>query len=480
MAKSRLEIQKQILEDLNKRADTLVEAILNEAEISKSALDPSKVQAINDIIHRLEGMTFNGNVELLKSSVNVYDKAIKAIDEQLESEGMKDFEKFSETSLENAKKLLEAQSKNGRIGTIFSKLEEIAKAEKSGDIEKRYNDEQIEQIDYNVKEQKESEAERLNTFNKIMAETRVSRENLKEVDAIVEKVEDLLKEREECKKKLASPDISKEEKEELKKDIEFIEKEIQETSAKAKTDEKDTSYDINKGEKIEGYIKRIQAQLKAKTKTIEAELITQIQGIKGVEVDLGTEKKKVEDYLKDYIADTKKLHNLTNKLTVDKMMLRKNIEKDDKHKEIQELENKKRVYEQRNQELQDNNTVSYETNRGSTIVPETKEMIAYKDKFDWRHPIKSLRNMWSKRGQNSNTKNDKNNKSNEITAVDTVVLKEVEKSVKSIGKGFKDQYKVEEKDRISAEVETALNTRREKFYQQLEQEEAKKAKDSER
>ncbi len=454
MAKSRLEIQKQILEDLNKRADVLVDAILNEAEISKSALDPSKVQAINDIIHRLEGMTFNGNIELLKSSINVYNKAIKAIDEQLKSENMKDFEKFSATSLENAKKLLEAQSKNGRIGTIFEKVEEIAKAEKSGDIEKRYNDEQIEQIDYNVKEQKESEAERLNSFNKVMAQTRIARENLQEVDAIVKKVEDLVKEREECKKKLASPDASKEEKEELKKDIEFIEKEIQETSAKAKTDEKDTAYDMNKGEKIEAYIKRIQEQLKAKTQMIEAELISEIKNIKDVEIDLGTEKKRVEDYLKDYMADAKNLHNLTNKLTVDKMMLRKNIEKDDKHKEMQELENKKRVYEQRN-----------------------KEMVAYETKFDWKHPFKSLKNMWSKRGEKSNTKN---GNTNEITAVDSLVLKEVEKSVKSIGKGFKAQYKVEEKDRISAEVETVLNTRREKFYQQLEQEEAKKAKDNER
>ncbi len=454
MAKSRLEIQKQILEDLNKRADVLVDAILNEAEISKSALDPSKVQAINDIIHRLEGMTFNGNIELLKSSINVYNKAIKAIDEQLKSENMKDFEKFSATSLENAKKLLEAQSKNGRIGTIFEKVEEIAKAEKSGDIEKRYNDEQIEQIDYNVKEQKESEVERLNSFNKVMAQTRIARENLEEVDAIVKKVEDLVKEREECKKKLASPDTPKKEKEELKKDIKFIEKEIQETSAKAKTDEKDTAYDMNKGEKIEAYIKRIQEQLKAKTQMIEAELISEIKNIKDVEIDLGTEKKRVEDYLKDYMADAKNLHNLTNKLTVDKMMLRKNIEKDDKHKEMQELENKKRVYEQRN-----------------------KEMVAYETKFDWKHPFKSLKNMWSKRGEKSNTKN---GNTNEITAVDSLVLKEVEKSVKSIGKGFKAQYKVEEKDRISAEVETVLNTRREKFYQQLEQEEAKKAKDNER
>lgn len=479
MAKSRLEIQKQILEDLNKRADVLVEAILNEAEISKSALDPSKVQAINDIIHRLEGMTFNGNIELLKSSINVYDKAIKAIDEQLKSENMKDFEKFSTTSLENAKKLLEAQSKNGRIGTIFEKVEEIAKAEKSGDIEKRYNDEQIEQIDYNVKEQKESEAERLNSFNKVMAQTRIARENLQEVDAIVKKVEDLVKEREECKKKLASPDASKEEKEELKKDIEFIEKEIQETSAKAKTDEKDTAYDMNKGEKIEAYIKRIQEQLKAKTQMIEAELISEIKNIKDVEIDLGTEKKRVEDYLKDYMADAKNLHNLTNKLTVDKMMLRKNIEKDDKHKEMQELENKKRVYEQRNEELQGNNETFYGTGRNSntTTVAETKEMVAYETKFDWKHPFKSLKNMRSKRGEKSNTKN---GNTNEITAVDSLVLKEVEKSVKSIGKGFKAQYKVEEKDRISAEVETVLNTRREKFYQQLEQEEAKKAKDNER
>ena len=195
--------------------------------------------------------------------------------------------------------------------------------------------------------------------------------------------------------------------------------------------------------------------------------------IKDLEVDLGPEKKKVEEYLKDYMNDVDKVQDLTDKLSIDKKMLKSHIEKDSMHKEMQKLEDRKKIYEQRNEELEEKkNTKRFERQKASE--PETKkEMIEHKEKFDWRHPIKSLKRLWNQK-ESAKIEKEANNNPNEITAVDKLVLREVEQSVKGMGKGFRYKYKVEEKDRISAEVENKLNTKREKYYADLEKQEAQK------
>ena len=266
MARTRLEIKKQILEDLNQRVDELVDAILNEAEISKTKVNVSKMAEINTIINRVERMEFDGNVELLKETLAVYDKAIKAIDQQLESDNMKEFEKFSEESLKEAKQILEEQSKNGRVGTIFDKLEELSEAEKSGDIEKRYNDDKIEEIDYMTREQKEIEEKRIEPFNKIIAKTRESRENLQKINEIFNEFKELAEQREELIKEINSPDITEEEKEAKEEELKEITRRIPKVAAKAKINEKDTGYDIKEKEGAKDYIERVKGTLELRIK----------------------------------------------------------------------------------------------------------------------------------------------------------------------------------------------------------------------
>lgn len=456
---SRLDVQKQILADLNGRVDSLVSQILARAEIEKSVVNTNTMPEIQQIIKGIEGMEFDGNVDLLKQTVAVYEKAINAIDEQIKSKEMNGYAEYSKTSLEEAKKLLETQSKDGRVGTIFSKLEELSEAEKSGDIEKRYNDDKIDELNYNIEGIEKEEKEKVDPYNKILAETRKEREKLQNLDSIVAELKKLVTERKDIIKKLSEP-IEETEKVKLRTNLKEIEKEIKSVPLKARKDEKDKQYDMNENEDISSYISRVNDTLQDNITDVEKTIQEKLIKMKSMDIYKdNTLHEKVENYLSEYMIDSdesrKKIHGLTQKIEIDRNMTRKAIEKDDSHKELKDLQSKKEVYEKRNEELQQETSESqaYESPVG---------MVEYK-KFDWRHPFKSLKQRWNTRKNNS--------KKEETTSVDKIVLKEIEKSVKSSGKGFKEQYKVEEKDRISAEVETSLNTKREQFYASLEQKE---------
>lgn len=457
MAQSVLETRKKILEDLKRRADSLVSEILVEADINEEKVDPSSFKALDEIIKRVENMKFDGNIELLRETVAVYQIAINKIDEQLQPENIQGYTKESIDSLKEAKKFIEGQSKDGRVGTIFSKVEELAEKELSGEMEKEYNDEQIKEFNYAIKDQKEKEEKREEPFNKIKSATRKNREKLADIQAIISDIDSLMKEKQELEKELKEPEADKET---IKEDIKEVEEEIKAIASKAKENEKDKTYSLNENEKMEDYIKRIKSELEKRRVTSENAIKNDLKGIENLEVDLGTSKQKVKEYLKEYIAKGEKAYNLTDKLTTDKQILKRHIEKQEDHKEMQELEDKKRVYEERNEDVY-MRMEEYEENQQQQM--QVYENTGWFGRF--KNFIKTKFHIGNRQARDTGY-----NDLEEDAAIKKETLKAVEKATRNRGKGFKERYTVEEKEKISAEATTSLNNRREKYYQYLEEE----------
>ncbi len=474
MAEARLDTQMKILKEANERVDELVSAILQEAEITGEVVDVTKMSKLNQIINRLETMQFRGNVDLLKQTVAVYDKAIKAIDEQLESEEIKDFEQYSIESLEKAKELLKKQSKDGRVGTAISKFEELSKAETSGELEKAYNDTKIEELNYTIEEKENEENARVTPFNKIISETRKSRETLARYKAIFEEIAQIDAKIKKLEAELAKTGITDEDKQKKKDEIKKLKADKIKAFQKCKKDEKDKTFDFDKDkEKLEDYFKRVKDELDIKIRDARLSVINDLNNIKDLEVDLGTGKKKVSEYLKDYMTVAKftNVDKLTQKLAIDKDMLRKAIQKSDEHKEVEELKNQRKVYEDRNQNLNPDSTRNPDGNNPTrtgqnSVVPYKPKMFEW---FNWKHPVKSIVD-WVRHGNNKKNTQQQQQQTIARENQDKFILKQIEKELDP--KNFRKQYTVEEQDRITSKVTYTLNEKREQFYrEQNEQDE---------
>lgn len=469
MAKTRLEIQKQILQKLNERVDSLVSEILEEAEVSKATVDPKSFAAINTIINKLETMDFNGNTDLLRETVGVYQNAINKIDEQLKSESIGEYEQFSVDSLKEARKLIEAQSKDGRVGTIFEKVQELTEEEMSGRMEEDYNNEKIEEYDYAIKEHKKEEAARVEPFNKIITITRKNREEVDKIQSIIDEIDKLNEKKQKLEQELKNPKVDKEE---IKEQIGKIDEKIKKVASTAKENKDDKSYSLSENEKMEDYIARIKLQLKKKSEKYEQGILNDLETIKDLEVDLGTGKQKVEDYLQAYINKTKKVYDLTDKLTVDKQLLRKNIKSKESHKELEELEEKKGLYEERNEQLYDYMD-EYEKPEPEPEPSET-QMEVYEKKGRFGRFISFLKNKFHIGNRRKDeveyeTSDDSKMRDN----VSKTILKELEKETRNKKKSFRDTYTLKEKERIAANVTNTINNKREKYYKSLEEQEEK-------
>ena len=502
MAVSRTDIQKRRLEQINKMADSLVADILNQIDEKGSAIDAKDLTALNTIISQIESMQFNGDVELLKNTVQVYQKAINAIDEQLKSEEMKEFEKFSKDSLEEAKKYIQEQSKNGRVGYIFDQVEKLTEQEISGSMEKDYNDEKIKDLDYEMKGIKEEEEKRKEPFRKIKVATKDNMQNVKKYHEIREKLLKLKNEKNKLQKELDDlkkvKDGDKEENakkiDDLSKRIKDIDKEIIKVAQEAKTKDDDKTFDLKKDEEMDVYYTRVEKNIDDMEDASAKKVVDDIKKIGDEEIEIEDGKKvKISEYLKDYIDGTKEMHGLDQKLAIDFNMVKDQINETEKHKKLDKLEEEKQKYEKRNNDIQADmdvyKEISKEDNKGSGSGT---GMGQYKEPSPWTKFWKRL----TKKGRDELELMEKEKKKieeqNRIYAekqakkemiderrktLGKSVLEEVEKEDKKVrGNAFIQKLKVNQTQAITATVKTNMNTNRENLYKKMA-EEAKKRED---
>lgn len=480
MATSNLDLQKRKLEEANRRVDRLVEDILYTADLGGKVVDVSKMDELEQIINRLERVDFQGNVELLKATKAIYDKAIKVIDEQLKSEEIKGIDPNGKKSLEDAKQLLEKQSSLGRVGTMISRFDELSKGTIDGSIERRYIDSKIEELNYSIKDREEKEKQRREPFNKIVHVTRKPMQELDRYKEILKKIQEIDK----SIKKLTieiQKEKAKKPEEQDKEAIKANEDKIKELNSKklnlyksARTDENDKEFEVNaKTDKTyNDYFKRVQTSLEARIDSSRTDVINALETIKDEDIEVCGTTMKISDYLKNYMDKTnlKRIDELADKIATDKALTIRAMEQEKEHKEMEELKESRQEYEYRSENIgryTENGNEEHQGTRTTQTAGRTQTAgapIVYEEKkFDWKHPIKSIKNLFRKKERQENTTGQENTESKLGAQEEKNILIQIEKEM---GKNFRKQYTVDEQTRISARVENTLNKQREEFYRQ--------------
>ena len=358
-----LKTQSDTLKRLAGISETLVDqlkdyVINNGIRVGTASMNIGEAQDFTRIIRtNLEGISINGDENVLDDIVAIYDKAIKSIETELEkNKELEDgnVDKFNDATIEsfnNVKKVLE-NSKNGSVGPIKTILDELTTEIENGDIDKEYKEKKIEEIDADTRKINSEIAENTSSLENFESETRDERIAYEETIALVKQYYELKKEIEDIDKELAKPDIPDEEKAELEsqkaekeKNLISVLKDINDRT------DKDKDYKQGKEESDKDYLKRIQSKdpdmyVKRAQSNKQYDLSKKLESLKNKEIKVYDEKTKTfkKIKVKDYIDkdDASKLAGLSEKIETDRNINRDAVKS--KKEEIEKLNRRKENY----------------------------------------------------------------------------------------------------------------------------------------
>ncbi len=354
-----LKTQSDTLKRLASISETLVEqlknyVINNGIRVGTVAMDIGGAEDFTRIIRtNLEGISINGDENVLYDIVAIYDQAIKSIEAELaKNKELEDgdVDKFNDATIEsfnNVKKVLE-NSKNSSVGPIKTILDELT----NGDIDKEYREKKVEEINADTRILESEILENASSLEDFESETRNERIAYEEMLVLVKQYFDLKKEIEDIDKELAKPDISDEDKSKLQdekakkqKNLISVLKDINDRT------DKDEEYKQGEKESDKDYLKRIQSKdpdmyVNRAQSFKQYDLSKKLESLKNKKIKIYDEKTKTfkEIEVKDYIDkdDASQLASLSEKIETDRNINRAALK--DKKDKIEELNKRKENY----------------------------------------------------------------------------------------------------------------------------------------
>ena len=313
---------------------------------------------------KLEGITINGNEDILDDVITIYDNAIKYIDEELErnaqlTDGHLDkFNKETVDSFNNVRKVLE-DSKGTMAEPLKTALDELVEEKANGKIDEEYREIKVEEIEIEENSIREEVKDNTDGLNKFELATRNERQNLEAALELSKKYFEIKKEIDEIEKELAAPDLADEDKERLERQKEGKEKELVATFKKMDDKyEKDDEYKQQENESDIDYLHRMESkegksadmQVKYMVTLKQADLVTKIEALKGQQVRVyDPVTKQFNDIDIDKYVDVTKseeLNNLSKTIKSDKLANREGIK--EQRNRLNELKTQKEKYTQVN------------------------------------------------------------------------------------------------------------------------------------
>lgn len=396
-----LKTQSDALRRIAERAEALVNdlndfVIDNGLRVGEAAMNIEEAEAFTKIIRKnLEGISINGDENVLDDIIAIYDKAIYAIDYELAKNSELqdgDVDKFNAATIEsfnNVKKVLE-ESKGKTAEPLKTALDELVEEKATGEIDKEYGKIKVEEIEVEESSIRDEINSNTDSLNKFELATRKEREALEDTLKLSQEYFEVKKELNQIEKELANPNLSDEEKDKL--ESQKAEKENELVAIFKKFDdkyEKDDEYKQKEGETNREYLNRMankegkstDMQVKYMVKLKQADLKTKIESLKGEQVRIYNEAtKKFEDInIEDYIDVTKTedLNNLSKKITSDRLANRDALKK--QRNRLDELKKEKGKYTQTGAE-----TGTYNEAGNQNLPVEPTKGMGFFEKFNRR------------------------------------------------------------------------------------------------
>jgi len=396
-----LKTQSDTLRRLAQKAEQLVDilndfVIDNGIRVGAAAMNIGEAETFTQIIrNNLEGISINGDENVLDDIIAIYDKAIYAIDYELAKNSELqdgDVDKFNAATIEsfnNVKKVLE-ESKGKTAEPLKTALDELVEEKATGEIDKEYGEMKVEEIEVEESSIRDEINSNTDSLNKFELATRNEREALEHTLKLSQEYFEVKNELNQIEKELANPNLSDEEKDKLEN--QKVEKENELVTIFKKFDdkyEKDDEYKQKEGESNRDYLNRMaikegrtaDTQVKYMIILKQGDLKTKIESLKGEQVRIYNEStKKFEDIdIENYIDVTKdeELNNLSKKITSDRLANRDALKK--QRNRLRELDEEKEKYTKTGAEMG-----TYGETGNQNLPVEPTKGIGFFEKFNRR------------------------------------------------------------------------------------------------
>lgn len=387
--KTNVEYLKRVAKQAEQLVNNLKDYVFSQGidDGTRGKIEENEAKKLTRLISgKLEGITVNGNEDILDDIITIYDNAIKSIDEELaKSEKLEDgnLDKFNKATIDSfneVKKVLES-SKGKKAEPLKIALDELVEEKSNGTIDQEYSEIKIEEVELeesSIQEEIKGNTEGLNKFE---LATRKEREALEATLKLSKEYFDIKKEIDEIDDELKSEDLTDEDKKKLEDKKAGKEKEL--VSVFKKFDEKyekDDEYKQKENESDMDYLHRMEEkdgnkadmQVKMYVTLKQGNLTKKIETLKGQQIKIYDETKKefkdinIEDYID--VDKGEELNNLSKKIMSDKLLNREGVK--EQRDRLNELKKQKENYTERE---------SYtETNGQNLPVEATKGMGLFK------------------------------------------------------------------------------------------------------
>ena len=393
----------KVLERLDKMIEDLVDDIVlqNDEESAVAGRDVViDATATDAFIRKINSLKINGDELTLVGINDRYNKAIKALKDAMKS----DDPKYKKQFKNEFDRIIENKT-NTKFDAIVETYKEISARLDRGEVQRDYFQDKADKKQAEIDIQDRKYDEKIGAVDEIIVSLEEPAKEINEKQQFkeqYEKLKSLSQDIEDIETELKDPDLDDEEKEEKEEELKKLQekrKELLEEFENNATDKDGKKYKRQEGKSDKEYIEALD-----ETKIDEAiqEAINKfnnkaknIKNAKFTILDRNLKEMGETDINTINITDSKQSEKLLSQLSIQKKLWKQRMVKDgyDKAKlmkEKAEFQNKADKYV---------NNVVKQTQNSERRESTTNDPESYPvpDKFNWRHPFKSIKAMFQRK-----------------------------------------------------------------------------------
>lgn len=392
-----------VLEEIDRILDSMIDSIVNQKnEIDGNSIGDTTfdANATEKFISKInsKSLEINGDEKMLIAINKRYDDAINML-----KKAMKEENKIYKEQFKNELDRVLA-NKSERYDTIAETYKEVVSRLEKGETQRDYFQDKADKKQAEIDINKEKYDSKIKNADIITIEIEKEKEELAQKEEVKRNYENLLKlnkEIEDIENKLKQPDLEEEKKEKLEEKLEEMKekrKEAVERFSKEATNKDGKKYAKAEGKSDKEYIDELDSVM------IDEAVLSAVNKFNNKLANMDPTKSKITllgkdfkengelDVSREVINDYKSAEELLNKIALQKRLWETKKKRDgfDERKidaEREEFQNKADSYIDLSEKINDS-------------VDERQYPVAVQ-KFDWRHPIKSIKSLFQKRKNNA-------------------------------------------------------------------------------
>lgn len=393
------------LRDLDQIIENAVTSIRTEVIRNTGGAPIAETRATSEFKNIINTIEIDGDEDLLKEINEKYDDYIKKINEAIE----KGNPKFKAQFQNELRSITTNRSQN--FDPIYETYQELSDRLDRGEVQRDYFQDKADRKQTEIDDKEEFYKEKIGNADRIANTLEPEAEKIAQKEEIKRQYEKLLKlnrDIEKVENDLRAPDLEDEEKAKLEEKLEELKedrKEAVEEFSKTATDKDGKKYEKPEGKSDKDYITEIDSN------RVDEAILMAVQGFNQKMTAMDPDKRKVMNLDTDLnemgefdiatlpVTDYKSAEKLLNSVASLKSLWKDKMKRDgfDKAKmqrEQKEFQEKADFYDEGMAEYDE-----YSHDDGARY-PVAQE------KFDWKHPIQSIRSLFQRRKNQKTVNND--------------------------------------------------------------------------